>query len=63
MDIYRAVLKAYQDLGCFRLSVAILIRNQILKNIPPVMKYRISVTRIKMEFNKLIGACVCSRTD
>ena len=47
----------------FDRQLTVLIRNQILQNIPAVMKYRISVTRIVLESNKFIGACVYSRTN
>jgi len=37
----------------FDRQLTVLIRNQILQNIPAVMKYRISVTRIILESNKV----------
>jgi len=45
--MYRAVLKAYQDLSCFILSVACIDQEPDSKNILAIIKYRISVTRIE----------------
>jgi len=47
MGKYCTVLKAYQDLSCFQLSV-ICIDQEIKFNTPAVIKYKISVTRIKI---------------
>jgi len=61
--MYCTVLKPTKTSAVFDVQLSVLTRNQIIKNIPAVMKYRISVTIIKIESNEFISTCVCSRTD
>ena len=61
--MYCTVLKPTKTSAVFDVQLSVLTRNQIIKNTPAVMKYRISVTIIKIESNEFITTCVFSRTD